>query len=344
MSNLMQILNKGTKSDIHSLIESMSNRDILDICLNPENFYKLYNKNRSYLFYEDDMEQEPNCILDALLESTKSKHCILTIFRNDKISQIIKNCDYLRRVSVYEKLIKCELISDEDIIAICGNCATFVIKDYYDDGDDIYYTYTELTDIFKYILENRSQYAKYLTTIDNIEFSFYYYHLLEDKDQYSEMFKDLLISDIYEFNRIQALEECIIERAIIPYGCNICYFDIILLIMEVIQKCSISNILEKQNINHYIFISLKLLLCGILPPTIYDLVFTDKCGKMRRNIYFILAFCYLNMFEGADIEHVKDFCQSIYVDDLLISNIDSGICAAIEYAPNTEHLKKYNNI
>ena len=107
--------------------------------------------------------------------------------------------------------------------------------------------------------------------------------------------------------------------------------------MEVIQKCSA---LEKRDINHYIFISLKLLLCGVLPPAIYDLIFTDKCGKMRRNIYFILAFCYLNMFEGADIEHVKDFCQSIYVDDLL-SLIDSSICVAIEYAPNTEHLKKY---
>lgn len=45
MSNLMQILNKGTKSNIHSLIESMSNRDILGICLNPKNFIKLYNKN-----------------------------------------------------------------------------------------------------------------------------------------------------------------------------------------------------------------------------------------------------------------------------------------------------------
>lgn len=341
MSNLMQILNKGTKSDIHSLIESMSHRDILDICLNSANYNILYNKHRSYLFYEDDMEEEPNCILDILLECkdlTKSKHCILAIFKIDEISQTIARCDDLRRVSIYDRLIKCDLISDEDIIIICGNCSTFVTKEDYDDGD-IYYTYTELTNIFKYILENRPQYAKYLVTIDSTEFSFWYYHLLEDKNAHSEMFKELLISNIYEFNRIQA-QNYTIEGAIIVYDCNIlhiCYFDTILLIMEVIQKYSTS---KAQDINHFIFISLKVLLCGVLPPAIYDIVFINKFGKMRRNIYFILAFCYLNMFEGVDIEQVKDFCQSIS-SVIFQCNIDSAIQAAIEYSPNTTHLKKY---
>jgi len=340
MDNLIKILNKGTKRDIISLIDSMPNSEILDICLNPANFIKLYYIYRSYSFYEDDMETVPNCILDILLECkdlTKSKHCILTIFKVDKISQIIAECNYLRRVSIYEKLIKCELLSDDDIIEICKNCETFVIKDYYDDGD-IYYTYTELTNIFKYILENRPQYAKYLAAINTIELSFWYYYLLEDKDQYSEMFKELLISNIYEFNKIKSL-----EGAIILYKCNICYFDTILLIIEVIKKCTTCNTLEKRNINYSIFISLKILLCDILPPAIYDIyntTFTDI--KMKQNMYFVLAFCYLNIFEGADIEQVKDFCQSIYVDDLVISNINISIQLAIEYAPNITHLKKYN--
>jgi len=170
MSNLMEMLNRGTKSDILSLIESMTDRDILDICLNPKNFMKLYHIYRSYLFYEDDMETEPNCILDILLECKdliKAKNCILAIFKVDETCQIIADYDYLRRVSIYEKLIKWELISsssdinshlisDDDIIEICGKCWTFVTKDYYDDGNDIYYTYTELTDIFKYILKNFS--------------------------------------------------------------------------------------------------------------------------------------------------------------------------------------------
>ena len=37
-TNLIQILNKGTKHDILSLIESMPDKEILGICLNPENF------------------------------------------------------------------------------------------------------------------------------------------------------------------------------------------------------------------------------------------------------------------------------------------------------------------
>jgi hypothetical protein len=332
MSDLNKEVKKMLNGDFSSIHE-MDSKDILNICLNPANFYKLYYISNSFLFYEDDMEDEPNYIIDELLKCkdlTTSKHCILTIFRNNEISKIIADYDYKRSVSIYEKLIKCNFISDEDIIAICGDCCKFVIRNYYDDGD-IYYTYTKLTDIFKYILENRLQYAKYLVAIDTIEFSFWYYHLLENKDQYSEAFKELLISNIYEFNRIQAL-----GNIIILYGCNINYFDTILLTMEVIKKCS--KLDNQQDINYFIFISLKIILCDVLPPTIYDLIFTDI--KMKKNIYFILAFCYLNIFEGADIEHVKDFYQSIYTAFSL--NIDNEISAAIEYSPNTVHLKKYN--
>uniref|UniRef100_A0A6C0HZP5 Uncharacterized protein n=1 Tax=viral metagenome TaxID=1070528 RepID=A0A6C0HZP5_9ZZZZ len=342
MSNLMEILNTGTKIELIPLIESMSDREILDICLNPANFNILYDKRRSYLFYDDDMEDEPNCILEALLECkwskdlTKSKNCILTIFKIDKISQIIKNCDHLRRVSIYDRLIRCELISDEDIIAICGNCLTFIIKDYYDDGD-IYYTYTELTDIFKYILENRPQYAKYLATIDAVEFSFWYYHLLEDKDdRHSEMFKELLLYDMLESMPT-------LDSSIIPYNSNslnICYFDTILLIIEVVKKCSTKSA-RKMDITYNIFISLKIILYGILPPMIYDFIFTDKTNIRGKNIYLILAFCYLNIFEGANIECVEDFCQSIYIDDLLLSRIKYAIQLAIELSPNILHLKKY---
>ena len=211
----------------------------------------------------------------------------------------------------------------------------------YNSNKDCWNTY--LTNTFKYILCNRPKYAKYLSTIEdnNSLFSFLIYSRL-DKDRYSELFKELLISDIYEFNRIQALQTCTIEESIIVYGCNINYFDTILLIMEVIQKCS--NSLRRQDINHYIFISLRILLCDILPPAIYDIYATVTDIKMKANIYFILAFCYLNMFEGADIEQIKDFCQSIYKDVHNECNIDSAICSAIEHAPNTKHLQKYNNI
>jgi hypothetical protein len=156
------------------------------------------------------------------------------------------------------------------------------------------------------------------------------------------MFKELLISNIYEFNRIQALQICTIEESIIVYECNINYFDTILLIMETIQKC---NAFKKQDISHSIFISLKILLYGVLPPTIYEIYTNVTDIKMKKNLYFILAFCYLNIFEGADIEQVKDFCQSICGNQSISGNqccIDSAIQAAIEHSPNTAHLKKYN--
>jgi hypothetical protein len=134
-----------------------------------------------------------------------------------------------------------------------------------------------------------------------------------------------------------------LDSSIIPYNSNslnICYFDTILLIIEVDKKYS-TNSVRKIDITYNIFISLKIILYGILPPMIYDFIFTDKTNTRKKNIYFILAFCYLNIFEGADIEQVKDFCQSIYIDDLLLSRIKYAIQLAIEFSPNTKHLKKY---
>jgi hypothetical protein len=96
-----------------------------------------------------------------------------------------------------------------------------------------------------------------------------------------------------------------------------------------------------MDITYIIFISLKIILYGILPPMIYDFIFTDKTNTREKNIYLILAFCYLNIFEGANIECVEDFCQSIYIDDLLLSLIEHAIQLAIDHAPNITHLKKY---
>lgn len=92
---------------------------------------------------------------------------------------------------------------------------------------------TYLTNTFKYILCNSPKYAKYVSTVgDNLLFSFVVYSRL-NKDRYSELFKELLISNIYELNRIG--KELLLGESIIVFGVNIIYIDAILLIMEIVK-------------------------------------------------------------------------------------------------------------
>ena len=332
-----QILNRNFSS-----IDKITDENILNICLDFKNFNILYIPSINYDSddgYYNDGYYNDKYILDELLKCKKID-CILKIFQNVEISNIIAEYDYRRLVSIYEQCIKCDLISDEDIIIICKHYKPVCIRKYYfDDGDNCYGTYTKLTDLFKYILDYRPQYAKHLVIIINDEFSFWYYYLLDDKDAYSEILKDLLISDIYAFNRIQKYIS--LDESIIAYGYNIIYIDTIILIMEVIKKYSME---KKDNIDFFIYIGLKIVLNGVFPPEIYECVFNNT-GELKRNIYFIIAFCYLNYFENANIEKLKDFCQSIYINiiDRRCNNIDIGIHEAIKRAPNTIHLQKYMN-
>jgi len=334
-----QILNGNFSS-----FDEITDENILNICLNNRHFNKLYIPSINYDsdgYYSDgyynDGYYNDKYILDELLKRKKID-CILKIFQNVEISNIIAEYDYRRLVPIYEQCIKCDLISDEDIIIICKQYKPVCIirKDF--DNDDYYGTYTEITDLFKYILDYRMQYAKHLVTIINDEFYFWYYYLLEDKDAYSEMLKDLLISDIYAFNRIQKYIS--LDESIIAYGYNIIYIDTIILIMEVIKKYSMER---QDSIDFFIYIGLKIVLNGVFPPEIYECVFNDT-GDLKRNIYFIIAFCYLNYFENATIEILKDFCQSIYISIYRrCNNINIGIREAINRAPNTIHLQKYMN-
>jgi len=338
MSNLDEFVRQIFNCSDREALFLATDESILNICLDSTYFNKLYHiRMVGYGYGYDSDEEDISNILDELLECKKI-YCILQIFKNSEINTIIANCDYCRQISIYEKLIKCDLISDADIITICKNYKPICIRKHYFDDDDYYGTYTKITNIFKYILDYRPQYAKYLVTIINDEFCFWYYILLEDKDAYSEMLKDLLISNIYEFNRIQ--QKIALEGSIIVYGYNIHYIDTIILIMEVIEKYSTKL---KINIDFNIYIGLKIVLNGVFPPEMYSLVFNDNTGDtLRRNIYFIIAFCYLNYFEDANIEILEDFCQSIYMANYRRRcNIDIGIREAINRAPNTSHLQKY---
>uniref|UniRef100_A0A6C0I0C6 Uncharacterized protein n=1 Tax=viral metagenome TaxID=1070528 RepID=A0A6C0I0C6_9ZZZZ len=188
---------------------------------------------------------------------------------------------------------------------------------------------TYLTNTFKYILCNNPKYAKYLSTMEdnNLLFSFLIYSRL-DKDKYSEMFKELLISDIYELNRIR---DCNIENSVIPFGYNnIVYIDAILLIMEIIKKY------KNCHIDKYLHILTHLqILQDILPPFIYDRI-SSSDTDFEIHMHFILAFCYLNVY--GNNEPIADFCNSIYNS----MHISRAIQLAIGYAPNIAHLKKYN--
>ena len=329
-----QILNRDFSS-IDKIIDKITDKNILSICLDPKYFIKLYHIPSRFTCDSDD-EGDKYTILEELLKHKKI-NCILEIFKNSEINKKIAECTYIQSVSIYEKCIKCDLISDEDIVIICTYYVPVCIRRIDFDDDDYYGVYTKITSIFKYILDNRPYYAKYLVTIIHDEFSFWHYALLIDKDIYSEMLKELLISNIYEFNRIQ--KKILLEGSIIIYGKDICYIDTILLIMEMIEKY---KMIRKDDIDYLIFICLKIVLCGVFPPEMYNQVFNDKTGDiLRRNIYFILAFCYLNYFEDASEDILKDFCQ-IYTEYAEPRcNIDIGIREAINRAPNTIHLQKY---
>jgi hypothetical protein len=190
-----------------------------------------------------------------------------------------------------------------------------------------------LTSTFKYILYNSPKYAKYISAIgDNLLFSFLVYSRL-NKDCYSKLFKKLLISNIYELNRIQALGELLLGESIIVFGSNIIYIDSILLIMEIVKKyenCCIDKDL-------HIIMHLQILE-DILPPLIYDRISSSNYIDIEIHLHFVLAFCYLNAY-GETNGLVIDFCASIYNNTM---HITRAIRTAIGYFPNITHLKKYN--
>jgi hypothetical protein len=186
-----------------------------------------------------------------------------------------------------------------------------------------------LTNTFKYILCNTPKYAKYISTMgDNLLFSFMVYSRL-NKDYYSELFKKLLISDIYELNRIN--RDLLLEESIIVFGSNIIYIGAILLIMEIVKKY------ENCHIDKDLHIIMHLqILEDILPPLIYDRISSSNYIDIEIHIHFVLAFCYLNVYGNSG--SIADFCNSIYHS----VHITRAIRTAIEYFPNTTHLKKYN--
>lgn len=205
-----------------------------------------------------------------------------------------------------------------------------IVDEYeYDFNNNCWNTY--LTNTFKYILFNSPRYAKHSITVgNNLLFSFVVYSKL-NKDYYSELFKKLLISNIYELNRIQALGDLNIDNSIIVYGCNIIYIDTILLIMEIVKKYENCHINKDLHI-----ISFLQILEDILPPLIYDRISSSNYIDIEIHLHFVLAFCYLNIY--SDDGPVADFCNSIYNS----LHIARAIRTAIEYFPNTTHLKKYN--
>jgi hypothetical protein len=163
---------------------------------------------------------------------------------------------------------------------------------------------------------------------DNLLFSFIVYSRL-DKDYYSELFKKLLISDIYELNRIN--RDLLLEESIIVFGTNIIYIGAILLIMEIVKKY------ENCHIDKDLHIIMHLqILEDILPPLIYDRISSSNYIDIEIHIHFVLAFCYLNVYGNNG--PIADFCNSIYNS----VHIARAIRTAIEYFPNTTHLKKYN--
>jgi hypothetical protein len=166
-------------------------------------------------------------------------------------------------------------------------------------------------------------------------FSFVIYSRL-DKDQYSELFKELLISNIYELNRIN--KELLLEWSVIVYGCNIIYIDAILLIMEIVKKYENCHIGKDMHI-----ISFLQILQDILPPLIYDRILLS-CIDIEIHVYFVLAFCYLNVYSASQEtnELIVDFCHSAYNSVFSLHIIARAIQLAIKFGPNTKHLKKYN--
>lgn len=85
----------------------------------------------------------------------------------------------------------------------------------------------------------------------------------------------------------------------------------------------------------HILMSLQILQ-DILPPLIYDRISSFNYIDVEIHLHFVLAFCYLNAYGNNGL--IADFCTSIYNS----LHIARSIRTAIEYFPNTTHLKKYN--